>query len=335
MVPEKLKRGDRIAVFSPSSPATATCPKRYARAKKFIEEKGFELVEGNLTGKQDFYRSGSIAERAEEFNALVRDPSVKCIMSAIGGMNTNSILPYIDYEAIGQNPKIIIGYSDMTALLLAIYQKTALTTYYGPAVVASFGELSPFVDETFRYFADILCEDARLPHVLPTPSAWTDEFISWEEQHRPKTGNRNELITVREGSASGRLIGGNLNTMQGLWGTEYFPAIRSGDILLIEDSLKDIATIERTFSLLKLSGVFDRIGGLLLGKHEQFNDLGTGRRPHEVLLEVLGKFDFPLLAEFDCCHTHPMLTLPIGATIELNATEQRVTLLSEESGQRP
>lgn len=93
-----------------------------------------------LTGKQDFYRSGSIKELVEELNEFIKNPEVKCIMSAIGGMNSNSLLPYIDYEALRKNPKIIIGYSDVTAILLAIYAKTGITTYYGPAVVASFGE---------------------------------------------------------------------------------------------------------------------------------------------------------------------------------------------------
>lgn len=137
------------------------------------------------------------------------------------------------------------------------------------------------------------------------------------------------FLSIRQhcGRAQGRIIGGNLNTMQGIWGTRYMPEIRQGDILLIEDSLKDAADIERSFSLLKLSGVFDRIGGLVLGKHEKFDDLGTGRMPHEILAEVMGAVDFPVLAQFDCCHTHPMLTLPIGAEALLDADTQSLTLL--------
>lgn len=110
------------------------------------------------------------------------------------------------------------------------------------------------------------------------------------------------------------------------------PEIREGDILFIEDSLKDACTIERTFSLLKLSGVLDKIGGILLGKHEKFDDNGTGRKPYEILLEVLGDRQIPFLAEFDCCHTHPMLTMPIGCQVELDATNKRVTLLENPLG---
>ena len=112
--------------FTPSSPVTYTSPKRFERAKSYLQQKGFHILEGSLTGRYDYYRSGSIQERAEELNALIRNPNVSCIMSTIGGMNSNSLLPYIDYDAFLNNPKIMIGYSDATALLLGIYAKTGL-----------------------------------------------------------------------------------------------------------------------------------------------------------------------------------------------------------------
>ena len=326
MLPRKLRSGDAIAVFSPSSPATATAPTRYRRGRAYLEEKGLRFIEGERTGKRDFYRSGSIAERAQELNALIRNPEVRCIMAAIGGMNSNSLLPYLDYEALMRDPKIIVGYSDVTALLLGVYARTGLTTYYGPAVVASFGELPPWVDWTWSAFADVAMGMARPPHALPVPDQWTEEFIDWETQSRAKRGVANEMRTLHGGRVRGRLIGGNLNIMQGIWGTPYMPKIREGDVLLIEDSLKDAADVERSFSLLKLSGVFERIGGLILGKHELFDDLGSGRRPWEILMEVMGNVDFPVLAQFDCCHTHPMLTLPIGCEVELDADAQTLTL---------
>lgn len=323
----KLKKGDTIGIFSPSSPATVFARERYERAKKFLVEKGFNIKEGSLTGKSDFYRSGSIKDRARELNELIYDEDVRCIISTIGGMNSNSILPYIDYEFFKKNPKIIMGYSDVTAILLAIYAKTGIKTYYGPAVVASFGEFPPFVDKTYEYFEDILINLDKLPFELKTPEEWTDEYIPWDKQDRRKNGNPNEVITVNGGIARGRLIGGNLNTMQGIWNTEYMPTINKGDILLIEDSLKDIATIERSFSLLKCSGVFEKIGGIILGKHELFDDLKTGRKPYEVLKEVIGDINIPFIAEFDCCHTHPMLTIPIGSIVEIDADNKRVTII--------
>jgi muramoyltetrapeptide carboxypeptidase len=322
----RLKKGGSIGIFSPSSPITYTCPKRFNRAKEYLKNKGFNIIEGNLTGKYDFYRSGSIRERAEELNALIRNPDIKCIMSTIGGMNSNSILPYIDYEALKRNPKIIIGYSDVTAILLAIYAKTGINTYYGPALVASFGEFPPFVDYTYEYFKELLIDKTQFPYTLKTPCFWTEESVDWETQDRPKEQKENELVTVYGGKVRGRLIGGNLNTIQGIWGSEYMPEIKEGDILFIEDALKDAATIERSFSLLKLNGVFDRVSGIILGKHQCFNDCKTGRKPYEILLEVLGDRKLPFIAEFDCCHTHPMMTLPIGCDIELDATNKKITI---------
>ena len=325
----KLKIGDSIGIFSPSSPITYSCPNRFKRAKEYLLRQGFKIIEGNLTGKYDFYRSGSIKERVEELNALIRNPEIKCIMATIGGMNSNSILPYIDYDEFRRNPKIIIGYSDVTAILLAIYAQTGINTYYGPALVASFGEFPPFVDYTYKYFQEITMDKIKFPYVFETPKYWTDEHLNWETQDRSKEKRENQCVTVWGGTARGRLIGGNLNTMQGIWGSKYMPEIKDGDILFIEDSLKDAATIERSFSFLKVNGVFDRILGIILGKHELFDDLKTGRKPYEILLEVLGNRKLPLIADFDCSHTHPMMTLPIGCEIELDATNKNVTIIKD------
>lgn len=316
-----------IGVFSSSSPVSATIPVRYERGKEYLTRKGIHVVDGNLYGKQDFYRSGSIQERAAEFNELLYRDDVQLLMAAIGGNNTNSILPYLDYAYLKKHPKIIMGYSDTTALLLAIYAKTGLVTFYGPALASSFGEFPPFVDMTYDSFRHVILEGCAIPYTYTMPSVWTDEYINWKEQIGPKKSRPNRWITVIPGVCTGRLIGGNLNTMEGFFGTEYMPEIQEGDILLLEDSLKDACTIERSFSLLKLAGVLDKVGGIILGKHEHFDDNGTGKQPYEILLEVLNGRQIPILADFDCCHTHPMFTVPIGCQVKLNATEQEVTLL--------
>lgn len=316
----------KIGVFSASSPISATVPVRYQRGKAFLQSKGIDVVDGSLCGRQDHYRSGSIRQRAEEFNRLLYREDIPILMAAIGGNNTNSILPYLDYDYLKAHPKIIIGYSDTTALLLGIYAKTGLVTFYGPALASSFGEFPPFVEETFQYFQQVVLEGTA-PFACPMPKQWTDEMIPWAKQDRAKIGRDNQWLCVQPGVCQGRLIGGNLNTMEGIFGTAYMPAILDGDILLIEDSLKDASTIERSFSLLKLAGVFDRIGGIVLGKHELFDDCGTGRKPYEILLEVLDGNPLPILADFDCCHTHPMLTLPIGCQARLDAGAKTLTIL--------
>ncbi|MGF1878359.1 LD-carboxypeptidase [Photobacterium frigidiphilum] len=319
LVPKALKVGDKIGYFSPSSPATVFAPKRFERAKSYLESKGFELVAGDLTGKADSYRSGSIQERAEELNTLIRDPSIRCIISTIGGNNSNALLPYIDYESLIRDPKIIIGYSDVTALLLGVYAQTGLVTFYGPALVASFGEFSPLVDESFQSFSELLC-DSLMHYQYTMPSLWTDVKVEWENQTSSKPVYKNEWQFFGSGKVTGRIIGGNLNTMGGVWGSPYMPEIVDGDLLLIEDSLLGIETVERSFSHLKACGVFDRVSAVILGKHELFDDKGTNRTPLDVLLEVLNGQNIPIFYGFDSCHTHPMLVVPIGvkATIDFD-----------------
>ncbi|MFD2179751.1 S66 family peptidase [Veronia pacifica] len=325
-LPPALKKGDTIAFFSPSTPITALATGRFERARHFLSEKGFILKAGSLTGKTDHYRSGSIQERAEELNALIRDPAVRCIMSTIGGMNSNALLPYIDYEALLKDPKIIIGYSDVTALLSGIYAKTGLITFYGPALVASFGEFPPMVDDTYDSFKQLVINGMGQSHQYTMPEAWTDEFIDWKTQSGPKSTQPNQWVFQGQGVYTGRLIGGNLNTMAGIWGSPYMPEIEDGDILLLEDSLKGIESVERSFAHLKACGVFDRVSAVLLGKHEKFNDKGTKRQPIDVLREVLNDQPLPIVVDFDCCHTHPMLTMPLGATVTVDFEQETVRL---------
>lgn len=328
MKASRIKGKAAIGVCSPSFPISAVEPIRYERGIKYLENKGFQVKNGLLYKKKDFYRSGTIKERAEEFNNLLYDENIQVIMTSIGGNNTNSILPYIDYEYIKKHPKIIIGFSDITALLLAIYAKTGLVTFYGPDIASSFGELPPFADWTFESFNSFV-NGISVPYNYEMPIAWTDEFIDWSEQDRSKEQYSNQWVCVNQGTCQGRLIGGNLNTMEGFFGTEYMPVINKGDILFIEDAEKDAYTIERSFSLLKLAGVFDKVSGIILGKHEKFDDNGTGRKPYEILLEVIGDTSIPILADFDCCHTHPMLTMPIGCEVRLDATNKKITLMEE------
>lgn len=311
LYPKALNTGDKIGFFSPSSPATVFAEIRFDRAKNYLKSKGFELVAGTLTGKTDSYRSGSIQERAHELNELIRDPSIRCIMSTIGGNNSNALLPYIDYEALRNDPKIIIGYSDVTALLMGIYAQTGLITFYGPALVASFGEFPPLVDKTFDSFIDILSSTSGM-YSYSIPEEWTDVRHNWDTQDSGKPTYPNEWKFVGDGIVEGRIVGGNLNTMAGIWGSPYMPTIQQGDILLVEDSLCGIETVERSFAHLFVCGVFDKVGAIILGKHELFDDKGTGRTPLDVLLEVLNGKPVPIFYGFDSCHTHPMLVTPLG-----------------------
>lgn len=186
-----------VGVFSSSLPISATVPSRYERGVAYLESKGFCVVNGSLYQKSDNYRSGTVSERADEFNQLLYNKNIDILMAAIGGNNTNSILPYIDYAYLKQHPKMIIGYSDTTALLLGIYAKTGLTTFYGPSVASSFGEFSPFVDWTFDYFYRMLHE-SNYPHNYEMPPIWTEEYIDWKSQNRGKEQTPNNWVCVKK-----------------------------------------------------------------------------------------------------------------------------------------
>lgn len=322
-----LKKGDTIGIYSPSKPASVIARARYERGKARLQALGLTIKEGSLTGKNDTYRSGTPKERAQEFNALLRDPTVKMILPTMGGTNANSMLPYIDYAAIQQSPKMIVGLSDVTAILLAIYAKAGIPVFYGPSVASTFGEFPPFVHYTEQYFKDMFMQSLTLPYDMPLPPIWTDDRLNWLEKTAEKTQHDNAWITVQQGSAEGRLIGGNINTMYGFIGTPYFPKIKEGDILLLEDTSKSIAVVEKNFAMLKLHGFFDKAAAIILGKHEQYDDEGTGRKPYDVLVEQLDGLAIPILAEVDCCHTHPLHAMPLGLQVKVDATKKHISFL--------
>ncbi|MCI9317527.1 MAG: LD-carboxypeptidase [Oscillospiraceae bacterium] len=317
-----------IGVFSSSYPITAEAPEAAARAAAYLQSRGWQVKLGELAGKRDFYRSGTIRERAAEFNHLLRDPEVTHLMASVGGMVSNALLPYIDYGFLREHPKPVIGLSDAAALLLGIYQKTGQTTYYGPNLVTVFGQRPPLLDFSLERMEAVL-GGSPLPLPCPMPPVYSDEPTDWSREVPERTQLPNRWVTVRPGIAEGRLLGGNLNTISGIMGSPYMPDFREGDILFLEDTEKFAAHAERYFAMLSLCGALDKAGGIILGKHRKFDDQGTGRTPADILLELLDGRDIPILADVDCCHTVPMLTLPIGGTVRLDAGERTITILRQ------
>ncbi|MCM2129603.1 S66 family peptidase [Larsenimonas rhizosphaerae] len=322
-----LEPGALIGFFSPSSPATAFAPDRTRRAIQYLTQQGYRVKAGHLTGNSDGYRAGSIKARADEINTLVRDPEVRVLMATIGGHNSNALLPYLDWETLAADPKIIVGYSDATALLLGIYARLGLVTFYGPTLVASFGEQPPLVDQTFASFQNMTVSSGETSLRYNMPPDWTDAYVPWETQHHAKPTQANRWHFDGSGVIEGRVIGGNLHTMAGIWGSIYMPEIQEGDILLIEDSQKTIAAVERHIAHLSLCGVLERIAALIIGKHERLDDQGSGKTTIDVVREVLDGRPLPIVDGMDVGHTHPMLTVPIGATLRIDFTRESVTLL--------
>ncbi|WP_047999674.1 S66 family peptidase [Lactiplantibacillus herbarum] len=316
----------KIGYYSASTPITAISPQRFARAKRFLKAQDVQLVAGVLTNQQDHYRSGFIQQRVSELNTLIYDETIDVIMATIGGTNTNAVLPYLDYAYLNQHPKTIVGYSDATALLLAVQTKAPnCRVIYGPALVASLGEWSPLVEMTWRNFLAVYQTPMQQVVTVAAPTEWTDEAANWETYDYPKQMQINEWHYTTQPVLSGRLIGGNLNTMYGFLKSPYFPQLTADDILFIEDAEKDAATLEKNFVMLQLAGIFKQVKGIILGKHALFDDQGTNRRPIDILLEVLNGQELPIIYDYDSCHTVPMISTPLGAQVRIDAVEQTVS----------
>lgn len=320
----RIDKGSAIGVFSPSWTVIHEAPEAAACAEEFLRSQGFKVKRGKLWGKTDTYRTGTANKRADEFNELLLDPEVDILMASVGGFVTNAMLPYIDYEYFSQHPKIVVGMSDVTSLLMALYAKTGVTVYYGPNMI-SYARCEKYAQTALTAFINAVNEHGG--YTCQMPDTYSDEIINWNKIPSTEREIENKMVTLSGGRAVGRLIGGNLNTLTSVWGSEYMPEIREGDILFLENTEEWAAYVERYVSWLKLCGVFDRIGGLVIGKHRAFDDQGTGRKPYEILLEVIGEPRFPILAEFDCGHTAPMLTMPIGVTAELDADRQTLKII--------
>lgn len=210
----KIRQGAGIGVFSPSWGITVEAPEAAARAEEYLTAQGFRVKRGRLWGKADAYRSGSPQARADEFNTLLHDPEADILMASVGGLVTNGMLPYIDYAYFAAHPKPVVGMSDVTALLLAIYAKTGVPTYYGTNFVTSYARLSPYRDIAQQCLCDVL--NLTDHYEYTPPECYSDEVIDWTQPLTEEKQIPNSIITLHGGTAKGRLIGGNLYTIGNL-----------------------------------------------------------------------------------------------------------------------
>lgn len=321
----KIDKGSTIGIFSPSYVTIYNSPESAKRAEDYLRDNGFQIKHGKLWGKKSAFRTGTPQERADEFNSLLYDPEVDILMSSVGGIVTNGMLPYIDYEFYKKNPKPVIGMSNVTALHMALYAKTGIPTYYGSNFVTSYARLSPYRDIALKSLCDVLNFDNSYDY--SAPNYYSDEVIDWTKPLTEEKQIPNKLITLHGGKVRGRLIGGNLWTMMNVWGTPYMPEIRQGDILFIEDTEAYADLVECHLGQLKICGVFEKLGGLIIGKCRQYTDCETEMTYYDFIYNYIGRPDYPVLAECDFSHCAPMLTIPIGITAELDADAQMIRLV--------
>ena len=174
---EKIKKGDKIGIISPSAPLAGLVEHRYKNGIKKLEELGFEVEIGKHALDVTSYTAGTAKDRAKDIMDFFKNDEIKAIISFVGGYHSNQILKYLDFDIIKSNPKILMGYSDMTVLLLAIYTKCNFTTFYGPSVLNQFAD--PYVsDYTLDYFKKATMSTEPIGEILPSKE-YTCEFLDW------------------------------------------------------------------------------------------------------------------------------------------------------------
>ena len=310
IIPQGLKEGDTVGVVSPSSAIFETEP--YEIAKENLEAMGLKVKFGDFVKERYGHLAGTDEERAGELNDMFRDDNIQAVMALRGGSGAARILDKLDYETIKNNPKIFIGYSDITALHLAIYEKTGLVTFHGPLAVSTWNSFS------FDYFKRLLFDKEKITFTNPTDKG--DNLVQIE----------NRIRTIRKGEASGRLIGGNLSVLTGIMGSEYFPSDWEGNILYLEDVGEQIYAVDRMMSQLQLGGVLDKISGFVFGKCTSCNPGGSGYGSltmEEVIDHYIKPLNIPAFSGAMIGHIDDNVTIPNGLKAKINATKGSIELL--------
>jgi muramoyltetrapeptide carboxypeptidase LdcA involved in peptidoglycan recycling len=324
MLPNRLVPGDEIRVIAPSTSMALVKGKQVEFATERLTRLGFKVTFGKNVEDHDEFFSTSIEQRIEDLHEAFQNPRVKGILTALGGYNANQLLKYIDYDLIKKNPKIFCGYSDSTALCAAIYQKTGLITYSGP-FFSSFGIKSGF-DYTLQYFLDAVTNDAPLD-VTPS-SFWSDEpwYVEQENQNFVK---QDGYLILQTGSASGKLIGGNLSALNLLQGTEYMPPLAESILFIEDDEETHIYNFERQLqSLLQLPDA-KGIKGILLGRFQKASNV-TEAALKKVIASKHELKNIPVIANVNFGHVQPIVTIPFGAYASISALEKETKIFIEQ-----
>jgi len=322
-IPLKLKKGDEIRVVSPSmSMALISKETRdiaCARFKKF----GLKVSFSKNAGEIDEFLSSPIRSRVDDLHDAFSDRSVKAIFTTIGGFNSNQLLKHLDYDLIAKNPKILCGYSDITALSNAIYKKTGLVTYSGPHF-STLGMLKGS-EYTLEYFKKCLIDEGKF-EVTPSET-WSDE--AWYMDQKKREFIKNDgFLAINEGEAEGVIIGGNLCTFNLLQGTEFMPSLKDKILFLEEDEMaKDFSAVEFDRNLqsvlhLPYSGT---IRGLVIGRFQKASKM----TPEKIIKIIRTKEELnnvPVIANVDFGHTTPMITIPIGGKARLGVRGKKIKL---------
>ena len=296
--PPMLRKGDVVGLVAPASPLTDT---EIAKGVKQIEALGLRVRLGRYVRSQDGYLAGTDAERAGDFNAMIADKEVRAIVALRGGYGTMRILPALNYAGLKRAPKIVMGFSDMTAVLNAVATHSGIVTFHGP--VAALSTFTPFVMDEFQ---------RALMSTKPIGSLYN-----------PGT------LTLHGGAARGPLAGGNLSLVSGCTGTPYAVATQ-GSMLFLEETEEEAYRVDRMLTQLELAGDFKRAVGIVFGACSHCDDSGNSLSLAEVYKGTIGRAGRPAVSGAKIGHITNQWILPIGVEARLDANTGTLTIA--ESG---
>lgn len=302
--PPRLKPGDTIGLINPSSPIDR---EDLDYTQKQLSSLGLNVKLGAHVLDEYGYLAGSDADRATDVNAMFADPQVQGILTLRGGWGSSRILPLLDYDRIRSQPKILMGYSDITSLLLAIYARSGIITFHGPVGTSVW---NPF---SVNYVRQILFNGEST--TLQNPATTRPQAIA-------------------PGQARGKLVGGNLSVLAAMVGSPYLPDWNN-TILFVEEVGEDIYRVDRMLTQLKLAGILDKISGFIFAECS-YCEAGEGDDPSLTLPQVLSDWIRPLgiPAWYGSAigHIKDKFTVPIGVEVEINATQGTIQLLEPAVG---
>lgn len=337
--PKRLKAGDTAAIVSISWGGPAAYPHLYEHGLENLTKFfGVKVVEYPTARMKADELSKNPRARADDINRAFADPEVDAIISSIGGYDSMRILPHIDAHAIRNNPKIIMGYSDTTTVL-SYASLLGLVTFYGPSLMGGIAQLESMPETHREHVKRMLTEDCTGDD-LPVFEKWSDGYPDWSNKSRAgevlsPTKNTTGWVWVQgEGTRDGRLWGGNIEVLEFLKGSDYWPkkSFWDGRILLFETS-EDKPPVREVVYMLRnygLQEVFARASGVLFGRPKAYSE-AEKKELYEALHRVIGEEfecpDLPVIANMDFGHTDPKMVLPLGAKLRIDCEAKEITIL--------
>ena len=307
--PPRLRPGDVVGLVEPAS--ATNDPFDLAIVSETIRAMGLVPRSGAHLGQRYGYLAGEDAARAADINAMYADGEVKAVFAVRGGWGCARLLPYLDFKLIGDHPKLLVGYSDITALHMAFAAKAGFTTIHGPTASSAWGKQSW---EPFR----ALVFDGATP-TYRNPVGSDDRLVQRAWRTRP----------IRGGKATGRLLGGNLTVLTALLGSPYLPDF-TGAILFLEDVEEGEYRIDRMLTSLKLAGVLGRVKGVVFGQCTKCQSPGPsygGFTLSQVLQQQLQPLGVPAFEGSFFGHISDQFSLPEGVDAEIDADAGTIRIL--------